>query len=161
MDLNQIQLKPLMLADLYGNNLVETGPAPAPPRRPLKYLGENKKNTVIVVNHPTLPVLPDEELHFLTTVLSACKLNLADIVIVNFHSADETALQELLVGDTRNVLLFGVAPLSIGLPINFPHYQVQPFSQRTYLHAPSLSEVEKDKNLKMQLWNGLKQLFGL
>jgi len=164
MDLNRIDLNPLMLADLYGDLLVETGVAQAikaAPAAPLKLLGENRRNTIVVVDHVTAPVLPDGELNFLTTILAACKLSLADIAIVNRHTAAPDALRQLLEAPTRHILLFGVEPLAIGLPINFPHFQVQPFSQRTWLHAPPLGAIESDKGLKLQLWNGLKQLFDL
>lgn len=161
MDLNHILLKPLMLADLYGSQLIETERA-APPAAPtLNFLGKNKKNIVVLVDHDNAPILPDAELNFLTSILAACKLSLADIAIVNFHTADTALLKELMDQSARNVLLFDVSPLSIGLPINFPHFQVQSFNQRTYVCAPGLSAIEKDKGLKMQLWNGLKQLFGL
>ncbi len=161
MDLNQISLKPLMLADLYGSQLIETE-RPAPPAAPaLNFLGKNKKSIVVLVDHDDAPILPDAELNFLTSILAACKLSLVDIAIINFRTADIGLLKELMDKSSRNVLLFDVPPLSIGLPINFPHFQVQSFNQRTYVCAPGLGEIEKDKGLKMQFWNGLKQLFGL
>jgi hypothetical protein len=161
MSLNNIQLKPSLVADLYKECLVETGVTSVPETKQLKYLGNNYKKIIVVVSHQTVPVLPDEELGFLTNVLAACKLSIGDIGIINNQKVDQTDLQEIIHSEARNVLLFGVEPLAIGLPINFPTFQLQPFNNRTYLQAPSLTQIENDKALKAKLWNALKVMFGI
>lgn len=162
MSLNNIQLKSSMLADLYRNSLVETTSAiTAPELKQLKYLGNNQKNIVVVVFHEAVPFLPDGELSFLSNVLAACKLSIADIGIINSYNVEQTDLQNIINSEGKKVLLFGVEPLAIGLPINFPPFQLQPFNNRTYLHAPPLSQIENDKALKGRLWTSLKAMFGI
>ena len=159
MSLNNIQLKTNLLADLYKNSLVETSTTGVPERQVTKYLGNNQKNILVIVSYKSMPFLPDKELSFLTNVLAACRLGIADIGIVNYSNIDQTDLQNVIDSEAKNVLLFGVEPLSIGLPINFPAFQLQAFNNRTYLHAPILSEIENDKGLKSRLWTSLKALF--
>lgn len=161
MNLNDISLKTRLLADLYRNSLVETRASSVPESGRIKYLGNNQKNIVVIVSYPGVPFLPDGELSFLTNVLAACKLSLADIAIVNMEGFDISGLQDFIDREGRSILLFGVPPLSIGLPINFPAFQLQPFNQRTYVYAPALSEIESDKSLKAKLWTALKVLFGI
>jgi DNA polymerase III psi subunit len=161
MSLNNIQLKSSLLADLYKDLLIETSSSFIPEPRQLKYLGNNRKNIIVIVSHQTLPFLPDEELNFLTNILGACKLSMADIGIVNNHGAEQSDLQNIIHSEAKQVLLFGTEPLAIGLPINFPPFQLQPFNNRTYLHAPALSQIENDKTLKARLWSALKVLFGI
>lgn len=162
MSLNNIQLKPQLLADLYSDVLVETHASPVPEKQDFRTLGGNRRQVAVVVQHRGIPFLPDQELAFLTNILAACKLSIADIAIINFESMEELVLQEGLEQlNSRQVLLFGVEPLAIGLPIHFPVFQLQQFSKRTYVQAPPLSEIENDKNLKQKLWNSLKSLFGI
>jgi hypothetical protein len=162
MSLNNIQLKSSMLADLYKNSLVETTCTTSTPEpKQLKYLGNNQKNIIVIVSHQSVPFLPDEELNFLTSVLTACKLSIADIGIINNRDVEQADLQNIIHSEAKKVLLFGVEPLSIGLPINFPVFQLQPFNSRTYLHAPVLSQIENDKASKSRLWTSLKTLFGI
>ncbi len=161
MSLNNIHLKSNMLADLYKDFLVETSTTAVPELKQLKYLGNNQKNIIVIVSHQSVPFLPDEELNFLTTVLAACKLSIADIGIINNYNVEQADLQSIINSEARNVLLFGVEPLSIGLPINFPAFQLQPFNNRTYLHTPALFQIESDKGLKSRLWTSLKTLFGI
>lgn len=161
MSLNKIHLQPGLLAELYSHSLIETNTTTMPESRCLKYLGNYKKNIVVIVSHEAIPFLPDDELNFLTTVFSACKLGIADIAIINQQNVDPTQLQNIINSEAKNILLFGVAPLLIGLPINFPQFQLQQFNQRTYLHAPTLTQIKNDKELKTKLWNALKALFGI
>lgn len=161
-------MKPAMLAALYPNSLVqeELVPPPknqiyVPEKQSLKYLGNLKKEIIVIVNHASIPFLPDEELSFLTNILSACRLSLADIAIVNFSGNSMENIHDFIQEKAKSVLLFGIDPLSVGLPINFPFFQLQQFNKRTYLYGPELSELEKDKALKLKLWNALKQLFNV
>jgi hypothetical protein len=161
MSLNNIELKPRMLADLYTNTLLETNTTTVPERVAPKYLGNNQKNIAIIVRNPSLSFLPDEELAFLVNILSACKLSLADIGIFNSSRMQPEELSDIIQKDSKTILLFGIDPLSIGLPINFPQFQLQQFNKRMYLYSPALSELEIDKGLKMKLWTSLKTLFGI
>ena len=104
--------------------------------------------------------LSDQEFGFLSSVLTACKLSMNDVAVLNLNAINdpEKKLSNLCF---KNAILFDVLPLQIGLPINFPQFQIQQFDQRTYLHAPSLTEIENDKTLKLQLWNSLKKMFSL
>lgn len=148
-----------MLAHLYKDVLIEMSATSAPEKKQLKYLGNNQKNILVIVSHQPVPFLPDEELVFLTNILSACKLGIADIGIVNNYGVDQTDLQNIIHSEAKNVLLFGVEPFAIGLPVNFPAFQLQAFNNRIYLHAPALSQIENDKGLKASLWTSLKALF--
>ena len=159
MSLNDIKLKPNMLADLYHQTLVQTNATSVPELKQPKYLGNNQKNVLVIVLHEEIPFLPDYELNFLANILAACKLSMADIAIINQHHWDQSEINKLIQLEAKTILLFGSEPLSIGLPINFPPFQVQHFDKRTYLHAPSLSQIENDKALKTRLWNALKALF--
>jgi hypothetical protein len=164
MSLNNIQLSTHQLADLYSQVLVETTATAMPEEQtPLFHsLGGNAKNILVVVAEEKESFLPDSELTFLTSILTACKLNLADIALVNFEKVEQKDYKALVqYFNSRVVLLFNVSPLQFGLPINFPHFQIQEFNKCTYLFAPELRLVESDKQLKKELWTALKNIFGL
>jgi DNA polymerase III psi subunit len=173
MSLNDIQLKPQLISDLYSSVLIETNARAVPttatvPKKetqvtsaPKDFLGKNEKGILILVANPDAVYLPDEELSFLTTILAACQLSLADVAIINCKNTDielEKVQQHLGI---RHILLFDVSPLQAGLPINFPHFQIQQFNHRVYLSSPALSHVEKDVTIKRQLWPSLKKMFSI
>src|SRR5262245_10531666 len=142
MNLNQIQLPASVIANLYKHSLVDTGDYSTTESVSYslkksdtsedrwKYLGENKKNILIIVNYPDVVYLPDDELAFLTNMLAACKLNLGDVAIVNRNNSDDMNYRELIAQfSSKIVFLFGVEPISFGLPLSFPHFQVQSFDK--------------------------------
>ena len=63
--------------------------------------------------------------------------------------------------NSEKLFLFGVNPLRIQLPLDFPNYQIQQFNNQIYLTAPSLSNFKDNKAEKTRLWNCLKQIFEL
>lgn len=143
-----------------------SAPPPVVAEQPVAYgntpsLGGNKKGVLILVKNDTAPFLPDSDLEFLSAILSACRLSIADVAIVNLHHYPQpyTALLEQFTA--RQVLLMGVTPQEVDLPFHFPHFQLQPFDSRTYLSAYPLRQMAQDRSLKMQLWSCLKQLFGV
>jgi hypothetical protein len=167
MSLNHIQLPASAIADLYRSSLIEINKIPGNTEVNViagddqgKYLGENKKNILVVVDYGDVVYLPDEELAFLTNMLIACKLSLADVAIVNRTSFKESNYKELVSNfKSRIVFLFGVDPVSFGLPVSFPHFQIQPFANATFLFTPSLGDCKKDKLLKSKLWVCLRRIF--
>ena len=136
--------------------------APTPPS-PLKHLGNNRRNITLLVNAPGSAFLPDPQLAFLTKILEACRMTIADVAIVNNAAtpATITTVKETL--QPKTVLLFGLEPTAIRLPINFPVFKPIDFDSCKYLSAPSLdqlvSNTEDSKLLKSKLWVCLKTIF--
>lgn len=167
MSLNNIEFSKSNIAGLYKNSLVELSEngskIPVSQDQPQwKYLGENRKKVLIIVNYPDVVHIPDKQLGFLTNLLSACKLNLGDIALLNFHfytAKDFNGILSYFAPQT--VLLFGVEPADFGMPLLFPQFQVQPFKESVYLFAPTLQETEPDKILKSKLWICFKKIFNL
>ena len=77
MSLNNIQFPASAIADLYPTSLIETNEvaisteiSKATPGDD-KYLGENKKNILVIADYADVMFLPDEEFSFLTNMLAA------------------------------------------------------------------------------------------
>ncbi|WP_205513134.1 hypothetical protein [Longitalea arenae] len=143
---------------------VKTAPAPKPADLPpYKSLGNNKKQISVVVNYPNEVFVPESDLQFLTKMLDACKLNMADVAIVN-HATAPVVIDRLKTQlQPAFLLLFGVEPDEIQLPINFPSFKEQPYAGTTYLFTPALSQLNQEgdaaKGLKKKLWECLKRMF--
>ena len=163
MGLNNISLSPALIADLYETSLIELQPSLEKDEQSFKFLGKNEKSILILVSKDTVAFLEENELNFLSSVLGACKLSLADVAIVNINSiANNTSYTKFLSQlKSKTVLLFNIDTKRIDLPFNFPDFQLQQFDHCTYLSAPSLKEIEENKTLKTQLWNCLKNIFHL
>ncbi|MFT4018326.1 MAG: hypothetical protein QM668_15280 [Agriterribacter sp.] len=167
MSLKQIILSPETLAQLYTSPVIDTQSTekPNPVKEQtdtIKYLGSNKKNISILVRAADAPFLNDKLFNFLAGILNACKLNMADVALINILSANNagyTAINNIT--NPEKTILFDVSAQDISLPLQFPHFQVQRFNNVMYLSAPSLNVIETDKAIKAQLWAGLKQLFQL
>src|SRR3954466_34418 len=129
----KIQLPDFLIADLYKGSLVDldsfTVPEPTTASTPvpeemeqqmqsekIRFLGENKKNVIILVSEASAIFLLEEDLNFLTSILKACQLTQADIAIINVWEQQvnyETIKQELA---PKKMLLFDVDPSTIKLP---------------------------------------------
>jgi hypothetical protein len=128
-----------------------------------KTLGNNKQQISVVVNCPGDVFVPEADLAFLTKMLGACKLNMADVAIVNYATTP-IAIDKLKTQlQPKSLLLLGVEPGDIQLPISFPPFKEQPYAGTTYLFTPALSqlnqETEEAKVLKRKLWDCLKRMF--
>jgi hypothetical protein len=159
MGLNNLELPDFMIGELYKDALL----LPLLPSQGIKYLGDNRRNTTLLVQTPGSPFLPDNHLTFLTKILEACRMTLADVAIVNNAAAplSITELKQQL--QPKIILLFGVEPTAIRLPINFPAFRPQDFDGCTYLSTPGLDQLvpntDESKLLKSKLWVCLKTIF--
>lgn len=165
MSLNDITLHPFTIKDLYKNTLVEDTPKPGTVKHStdvLTVLGNNKKRITLIVQSKDAIHLPDEALNFLLGILSACKLTMEDVAILNIEKNSHVTYQ-LIASELKaeTILLFGVDVSQIGLPIQFPHYQVQHYNNQVYLCAPVLPVLQNDKAEKISLWNSLKKVFSI
>ena len=151
------------VAEKVPEKIIEARPVKAAEPAAYKILGNNKKQITVVVNCPNDVFVPEADLQFLTKMLGACKLNMADVAIVN-HATAAVAIEKIKVQlQPKYVLLFGVEPSTIQLPISFPSFKEQPYAGTTYLFTPALSELnletEDAKVLKRKLWDCLKRIF--
>jgi hypothetical protein len=158
-----IKLPIAVLSDLFSNCLVDVKnsntPTNLPSAAPAPAL-EGAPVDTVVVSMAEGNELPSPQLDFLHNIMKACKLDQAQYTIITNRQddlPDYKAISSLF--KQKQLILFGIDPAAIGLPINFPHFQVQSFQQVRYLAAPKLDTIETDKTLKMQLWQCLKQLF--
>jgi hypothetical protein len=139
-----------------------TTAAQGPPTA-LKHLGNNRRHITLLVNAHGSAFLPDTQLNFLTKIIEACRMTIADVAIVN-HAATPatiTTLKEQL--HPKILLLFGIESTTIRLPINFPAFRQMDYDSCTLLAAPPLEQLvpntEESKLLKSKLWVCLKTLF--
>ena len=166
MSLDNIQLPAIVLQDLYTNALVDLKTENAQPASVLagnlSFLGENKKKVSIVVNHPDAIYLPDDELNFLLGILSACKLSMADVALLNCCKNPSLTYRDISGQlSAEKILLFEIQPSLLELPLQFPHYQIQHYNNQVYLSSPSLKILADNKEEKIKLWGCLKQVFAI
>ena len=166
MSLDNMELTETLIQSLYSKSLYDlktnTSCLDKVQGGSIGFLGSNQKRIVLLVNSSQAIYLPDEELNFLLGILTACKLTMADIALINISKNPDllyTDITEQLKAE--KIFLFGLGVKALELPLQFPHYQVQHFNNQVYLSSPSLSDLQKDKEEKMKLWNCLKKIFSL
>ncbi len=166
MSLDNIQLSPALVESLYSKSLYElktAQPVPADIQKSgINFLGSNEKKIVLLVSSDEAIYLPDEELNFLLGILTACKLTMADIALINVSTNPNVIYTHLANQlNAEKIFLFGLKNEILELPLTFPQYQIQKYSNQVYLSAASLSVLQKDKAEKLKLWNCLKTVFEL
>lgn len=165
MSLDDIQLPGFIIQDLYKKSLVEvSGKKNKEINRAdtdLNYFGGNGQHILLLVNESKNPFVDDTQLTFLSGILNACKLTLEDVALVNIANTapDYKKLTDNL--SSKIILMFGVTPDEIQLPFVMPEFQRQSYNNQVYIAAPSLTELENNKDLKRKLWTVLQQLFSL
>src|SRR5580692_550208 len=149
MSLDDIRLPGWLVANLYKNTLIGSEPVsaaqhPAQLFQPLRYLGNNAKHIVLLVKAENAVFLPDNQLGFIIKMLGACKMNLADVGILNlaFREVQIELIKEQLQPDI--LILFGLEPAGIGLSFNLPFFQIQTHDSCRYLCAPSIVQLNLD-----------------
>ena len=162
MSLNNIQLSGEACKNLFQNNLVQlikTGTKEKSVSTKTESLGENLQKIFFLVNDPSCRFLTDDEMEMVTKLLSACKLSMADITLVNFHfnPMDYHLISEMF--GSKKLLLFGVSSTQLELPFSIPFFQVQSFNDQLYMAAPPLKNFLNNKDLKKELWTSLQKLF--
>jgi hypothetical protein len=163
MSLENIQLHPVTLQQLYkysligpraDNEVVNEG------NKALQFLGGNRKGIFVLVDNNEATFLPGSQLDLLMEILSACKLTMEDVALVNINKADFN-YRKLPDLEMKIVLVFGIAFSDLGLPFKIPEFQVQSFEEHSWLLIPSINLLQENKELKRKLWLCLKQLFSL
>ncbi len=163
MSLDNIQLPTIVIQNLFKNSLIDSKidqeKTVSSTDEKITFLGKNEKNVIIFIKDKDNHFLSDEELNFLIGILTACKLTLNDVAIINFAknpSLNYEIIQQYL--KAAKVFAFDVSMNDIGLPLQFPAYQVQEYNNVIYMHAPSLQFLKTNKEAKGYLWASLQKI---
>jgi len=161
MSLDNIQLTPFVLGNLFNKSLYDLKPTgEKSTASSISFLGDNKKRIALLVYSPESIYLPDEELNFLLGILTACKLSMMDIALINISKNPELSYTDIAEQiKAEKVFLFGLNPEVLKLPLQFPHYQLQHYNNQVYLSSAPLNKLQTDKQEKLKLWNSLKRVF--
>lgn len=181
-NINKIVLPNNLLADLYGNLLVEPEQSvsstlvaeseteePYGPAREVQKekaivltLGQNRKNILVIVKNEPAGLPGENDLAFLKGILQACKLELEDIALISLQDYESVGYKVMLNQfNSKQVLLFGATAADLDLPVVFPEFQVQAVAKTQFLSAPTLAAISEDKLLKSKLWVCLRKMFNV
>lgn len=161
MSLKGIPLDPFILAQIHVHPLIpETGTEGSGETTPVRFLGENGKNILVLVRDETAAFLAEDSFGFLASVLSACKLSVADIALVNLYHYPDASFAGLVTQfNARTGILFGTLPLRGSLSER--DYGIREVEGVRILSADGLELIRSDKSLKARLWSSLQKLFNL
>jgi DNA polymerase III psi subunit len=169
MSLDNIQMSTIIVQDLYKKTLVQLDDvqlddvqlqASKKEQGNIPFLGKNEQNILIVVNEQNAAYLPDEDLALLMGILTACKLSMADVAIVNAHQNKNLGYNNLIQNFAPTlILLFGIQPVQLDFPLQFPNFQLQRYNHQTYISSPAISALAANVGMKKQLWASLQQYF--
>lgn len=153
MSLNDITIGIGQLADWYGTQLVAEKKEIKPARaiKKPKFLGDFGRKILILVTVPQHAYVSDEDLKFLTGILTACKLSMADVGVINLHGHIPGSIPQLIEAcSPSSCWLFGVEARELG-----PARSDQPL-----FTAPALAQLSGDAEAKRHLWGQLKNHYG-
>ena len=137
MDIDNIELTSSICESLFSNKLVDTKSSGKLSNElknpPLEFLGDNRKNIVFLVNNEKEKFVSNEEIEVLNNLLTACKMTIGDISLVNFYPCRKINYETLTEKfNAKFILLFGVSCAQLGLPFNIPDYQIQKYQEANY-----------------------------
>ena len=125
--------------------------------------GSNQKKLLVVFDENDEN---EERKEFLKKILAAAQFDLQkDTLLLKITPKDSFSFIAFRTkaadrfGEIDNMLVFGFPQKHFGINVNSQNYQPFHFYGCGFLFADALSELEKNKNLKAALWQGMQQLF--
>lgn len=165
MSLEDIKLPGFIIQDLFQKSLVEIVDQEKDTLntidKEISQFGGNRQHILLLVHDNNNAFVDETQLTFLTGILNACKLTLEDIALVNIYMSTASYKKLNVTLSPKIILMLGVTPDEIQLPFVMPEFQRQSYNGQVYIAAPSLTELENNKELKRKLWTVLQQLFSL
>ena len=166
MSLDNFQIPPTLLPELYKDSLIVLDDKQSNLKKlnekKVYVLGDNLKNILILVNNLEILHLNDEDLRFLTGILTACKLTFSDVAIFNTASNLDYNYQKTIDHfKPKLILILGTIHQKFNLPDHSDKYQPTLNQNIQLVFGSSLTEISKDVNEKKAIWNCLKHIFGI
>ncbi len=166
MSLENFKMPSFLIPELYEKVLIgereETTDKKVPKTTTLPSLGNNQKKILLVVKEENAVFLTEEDLTFLTGILTACKLNMSDIALVNIINYQTTTYDDLVKSfDPSITLCFGVNAKQLQFPIQCNHFEISTQQNKTVLFSHPLRHIAENIEDKKRLWNCLKTIFSV
>jgi hypothetical protein len=163
------KLSPFVIAKLYKDNLVLVKDTQTEILEKIEedvnilYLGENKKNIIILLSEENAQHISDDSFQFLTTILNACKLNIADVAIVNTNN--QTINTHLMKSqlNPQVCIVFGNIMAKFLQQDDLKLHTPLTINNTIWLNTVEFSKLQDNsvnaKLEKSKLWICLKQIF--
>ncbi len=120
------------------------------------YLGENNKYFLLLINDPTHKSMAPKELEALQSILSAKKMELKDVALVNMNNYPSATFSQLKAYFACNrVVLFGIAPQQLQIPAVASN-QIGEHDGVKLLATFGFSEMMSNLDKKKAFWNVMK-----
>ena len=122
-----------------------------------KYIGENLKSILILVNELETDILKKEDLLALNKMLAARKLEQKDVAILNIQKNTHLTFQELkdFFGFNK-LLLFGINPIDLGIS-GIVANQICTFQNTQVLGTWHIKQMQLDEKKKLTFWTEMKK----
>lgn len=170
MDLNGLEFTASQLTELYGASVfVMDADRPGKPaikkeipsiiKETIPFKGKNKKRILWVVYEPEQSYLSDTDFDFLSQIITACKMNMDDVALINAATKDFSVAEVLDQLNPVTLIFCGVPHTFLPFPIN--EYILYPHQKRNYFVCDSLNELQHDKVKKSKLWLVLKEILAI
>ena len=166
MSLDNFQITNHLATELYKDSLVVLDEKQIKPKSlqtgPFSFLGDNNKNILILVHDTENLHLSEHELSFLTGILTACKLNFADVALCNLHQNELNSFDEMLnFFKPEKIIGFDVSPVHLKIKISSEKYAPLQYNQMHFLFGNRLNTIANNLEEKKILWGTLKTIFGI
>ena len=122
-----------------------------------KYIGDNLKSILILVNELEADILKKEDLLALNKMLAARKLEQKDVAILNIQKNTHLTFQELkdFFGFNK-LLLFGINPIDLGIS-GIVANQICTFQNTQVLGTWHIKQMQLDEKKKLTFWTEMKK----
>jgi hypothetical protein len=129
------------------------------PEKPAyKYLGDNNKSILIMVNEVEADILKKDDLLALNKMLAARKLEQKDVAILNIQKNTHLSFKELkdFFGFNK-LLLFGINPKDLNIS-GIVANQICEFLNTPILGTWHIKQMQADEKKKLTFWTEMKKL---
>jgi hypothetical protein len=123
-----------------------------------KFIGNNQKKVLILVNDPGYEVSTETGREILRNLVTAMNLKTNDFALLNYAQYAGSTFSELQkFFSSKVMLIFGIEPSQLSLP-DLPKNVKVSQQETTLIFTANLNKLNDDPQGKKMLWNSLKQL---
>lgn len=131
---------------------------PPVPEVRYKFLGNNKRNILILVNDPLHEVSDEKGRELLRKIVKSVNLSANDFALLNYHHYPDNSYHQLVDHFSSTIVFaFGVSPVQLNLS-QHPLNMVVKEGEVMLIFSSELKQLDADMEGKKALWGSLKKL---